>query len=60
MNLLDEIQPIKCMFIAKEINYEEAKKLAKPIIDAYNEKAKVIAKKYNKKPIKLQFAGLFR
>jgi hypothetical protein len=60
MNLKEEIQPIKIRLMAGEINYEKAKELATPIINTYNEKAKVIAKKYGKKAIKLSFAGLFR
>jgi len=60
MNLQNEIQPIKYAFISGEISYEKAKELATPIINTYNEKAKVIAKKYGKKANTLTFTGLFR
>jgi len=43
-----------------EESYEKAKELATPVINSFNEKAKEIAKKYGKRPIKKTFAGCFR
>ena len=33
-----------------EISYDEAKVMAKPYVDAFNDKSKEIAKKYNMRP----------
>jgi len=42
------------------LTYEEAKMQCKPILDAMNERMKVIALKHGKKPLVIKFAGLFR
>lgn len=42
------------------IDYEEAKKEAAPYIEAFNNKSKEIAKKYNQRPKMLNVAGFFR
>lgn len=60
MDLIKELEPIKIAFMSKQISYEKAKELATPAINSFNEKAKEIAKKYGKKPIKKTFAGCFR
>lgn len=60
MDLIKELEPIKIAFMSKQISYEKAKELATPVINSFNEKAKEIAKKYGKRPIKKTFAGCFR
>jgi hypothetical protein len=42
------------------ISYERAKEMAKPHIDALNEKAKEIGKKYGMKPRLITFASFMR
>ena len=54
------IEKIKLDLNMGEITYGQAKILAKPIIESMNKDIEVIAKKYNKRPYKLSFAGLMR
>jgi hypothetical protein len=56
----EKLDEIKIKYLSKEISYEEAKRQSKPLIDEFNEKAKQIAKKYNKRPKLIGFAGIFR
>jgi hypothetical protein len=42
------------------LSYDEARKAADPIINEMNEKAAQVAKKFNKRPIKFNFAHLTR
>lgn len=60
MNLIQELEPIKIAFMSGQIDYKKAKEVSMPIIEKFNERAKEIAEKYGKKPIKKTFAGCFR
>lgn len=55
-----QIEIIKLRLLSNDISHGEAKELAKPFIDEINEKSKEIAKKYNKKPKLISFAGFMR
>lgn len=56
-----KITAIRRRMLNGEITYDEAKAEAQPIIDAINERAKVIAKKYNQRPGKVvSFAAIMR
>ena len=60
MDLREKITEIKVRFLAGELTYEQAKKSADPFISQFNEKAKEIAKKHKRKPIKINFVGMMR
>ena len=45
-----KIQNIRTKLLLKQISYENAIAICAPIVKEMNEKAAVIAKKYNKKP----------
>ena len=47
-------------YLAGIISYDEAKELAKPILEEMNIKGKEIAKKYGKKFIKFTLTGFMR
>jgi hypothetical protein len=57
---IEELDLIKLRLYSKEINYKQAKFLAKPYVDIINNKAKEIAKKYNMKPKLVSFSGIMR
>ena len=42
------------------ITYDEAKKMAKPYVDAFNEKSKEIAKKYKVRPKTISVSSFLR
>ena len=46
--------------LSGQVTYDEARKLAFPVINEMNEAAAMIAKKFHKKPIKFNFAHLTR
>jgi len=54
------LEKIRLDLAKGEISYEQAKILAKPVIDGINEDIAKIAKKNGKRPYKLSFAGLMR
>lgn len=54
------MQTIRRRMMSGEISYEEAKAEARPLIDAINEQAKVIAKRHNMRPTKISFAAVMR
>jgi len=56
----EAISEIKRKLNTGELSYDEAKAQAKPIIEAIYAKHKEIAKKHNKRAVKLTFAGLMR
>lgn len=53
-----QIRILKLKVVNGELSYNEAEKLAKPLIDKTNEKIKMIAKKYNKKPKLISFKSI--
>lgn len=55
-----KMQDIRRRMLSGKISYEQAKAEAEPIIEAINEQAKVIAKKYNQRPAKVSFAAIMR
>lgn len=55
-----KINEIKNMLDLGCISYDNAKSLAKPIIDSINGKSKELAKKYGVKPRLVSFEGLMR
>lgn len=60
MNYRQQIEDIKGKLLVGVYNYDQAKELAMPIINEMNEKAVIIAKKFNKKHKKFSFAALIR
>ncbi len=60
MNLRDEIEQVRLNFLAGLISREKALKILKPLVDEYNEKGKVIAKKYGRRFVKLSLTGILR
>lgn len=57
---IEQIAQIKRLMERSEISYDEAKVLAAPVIEEINKKARVIAKKYNKRFTPFSFATLMR
>jgi len=55
-----EIKKIRILLLRGEIDYIEAKKQCKPLIDSMNKKSNEIAKRHNKKPILFNFSSLMR
>lgn len=51
---------IRKRMLSGQITYDQAKAEAQPIIDNINDRAKVIAKKYNRKASKVSFAAIMR
>lgn len=60
MKEIYEIEVIKARLMTREIDYDEAKLLAEPVIKRMNEKAAGIALKHGKRPPKFSFSGLMR
>lgn len=60
MNSADKLRAIKARMYSGEITYDEAKVLAKPILDEIDAASKVIAKKYGRRPTKASFAAFMR
>lgn len=56
----EKIADIRRRMQAGQINYDQAKAEAQPVIDAINSKAKLIAKKYKKRPQLVSFAAIMR
>lgn len=54
----EQIRILKLRVINGELSYKEAEKLAAPLINEMNEKIKMIAKKYNKKPKLISFKSI--
>lgn len=55
-----QIDVIKAMLMNKEITYDQAKKMAMPIIDMMNKKSEEVAKKHKMRPKYFNFSGLMR
>ena len=55
-----EMDNIKMWLHTGAITYDRAKEMAKPHLDAMNEKSKEIAKKYGCKPKLITFASFMR
>jgi molecular chaperone DnaK (HSP70) len=55
-----ELADIKLKYFKNEITREQAKELAKPVLDRINKRSAVIAKKHGVKPIKLDFINAMR
>jgi len=62
MNLkpIEELDLIKRKYFSGELTYDQAKRIAIPIIEIINKKSKEIAKKYKQKPKLISFAGFMR
>ncbi|ATN95029.1 hypothetical protein [Leptospira phage LE4] len=60
MDLREKIAEIRIKYLSGEFTYEQAKKTAEPLIDQFNAKAKEIAKKHKRKPLKVSFVGMMR
>lgn len=60
LNNIEAVDHIKKRLRSGEITYDKAKTEAEPIIEAIYEQHKVIAKKYNKRAVKLSFSSLMR
>jgi len=56
----DKITVIKGKLAYDYIDYDDAKKLAKPLIDKLNERSEVVAKQFGKKHKPFTFTGIFR
>ncbi len=56
----EELTEIKMALAIGDISYDEARKLASPILDRINSKGKEIAKKYNKKYHAISFIEVMR
>jgi hypothetical protein len=54
------IQDIRRRMLNGELTYDEAKAEAAPTIAAINAKSVEVAKKYNRKAVKLSFAAIMR
>lgn len=54
------LERIKARMDTGQITYQQAREEAQPIIDWVNNRAEEVAKKYGKKPIKLDFTYLMR
>jgi hypothetical protein len=54
------IAEIKRRYYSNEITREEAKQLAKPILDRINYQAKEIAMRHGRKPYKIDFTNAMR
>ena len=55
-----EMDNIKMWLLSGAINYEQAEKMAAPHLQAMNEKAAELAKKYGVKPKKISFSAFMR
>lgn len=55
-----DIAEIQRRYLTGEITREEAKELAKPVLDRINTAAAQIAQKHGKKPFKLDFINAMR
>lgn len=55
-----KMRSIRQRLLNGTLSYSEAKAEAEPLIEAIYKQHKVIAKKYNKKAVKLSFASLMR
>jgi hypothetical protein len=60
MEHTNELRTIKMWMLTGAISYERAKEMAKPHLDALNEKARLIGKKYGIKPKLITFASFMR
>ena len=56
----NKINQIRTQLNVGLITYDQAKKIAQPIIDEMNEKAREVAKKYNQKHHNFTFAAMMR
>jgi len=57
---IEDINSVRRRFVSGELSYDEAKAAAQPTIDRINDRAKAIAKKYNKRPQLVSFAAIMR
>lgn len=55
-----KMQDIRRRMLRGDITYAEAKAEAEPIIEAIYEQSKIIAKKYKRRAVRLNFASLMR
>jgi DNA anti-recombination protein RmuC len=60
MEHTEQLRNIEMWMKQGAITYDRAKEMAKPHIDALNEKAREIAKKYGTKPRTITFAAFMR
>jgi abortive infection bacteriophage resistance protein len=60
MKHTEEMQNIKMWLITGAITYDKAKEMAAPHLEAMNQKAQEIAKKYGIKPRVITFAAFMR
>lgn len=60
LNLLNQAENIRYLYRVGTITREEAIRDTKPYLDAVNNKAIEIAKKYNQKPKKVTFNSFMR
>lgn len=60
MNLRDEIEQVRLIFLSGLISRERALQILKPFVEEYNEKGEVITKKYGRRFVKLSLTGILR
>lgn len=57
---MSRVNRIKRWYYGGLVTYDEAKRLMEPVLEDINTKGAEIAKKYNKRPRPITFAGLMR
>ena len=60
MEHIEALQNIRILLLSGAISYDKAKKLSALHLNAFNTKAKEIAKKHNVNPKLISFAGFMR
>jgi hypothetical protein len=60
MELRNEINQVRLSYLSGLLTREDSLKILKPLVDEYNEKSKKIAKKYNRRFVKLSLIGILR
>ena len=60
MEDIERLNEIKILLKTGQIDYDEARIKAQPILDLMNKKGEVIAKKFGKKYSKISFTGFMR
>lgn len=56
----DKLDAIKTRMLAGDITYDEAKRLAAPVLKAMNDKAKEVSKRYGMRHKPIGFASVMR
>ena len=59
-NYMSRIKAIKTRFMHGELDYDQAKMLAQPIIDEMNIKGRAIAKEFKRTYYPIKFTSVFR